>query len=494
MGLHAGYPVFAEAFNTVVGELDRHLLRPLREVMWGHDENLLNSTEFAQPALFAVEVALFRLLGSWGVRPDFVMGHSIGELSAAHVAGVLSLENAAVLVAARGRLMQALPAGGAMVAVQAAEEEVRPLLSAEVDIAAVNGPASLVISGAQNAVAAVADQLRADGRRVHQLAVSHAFHSPLMDPMIDEFAAVAAGIAIGRPTIGVISNVTGQLAGDDFGSAAYWRRHIRQAVRFADSVRFAQAAGGSRFLEVGPSGGLVASIEESLPDVAVTTMSALRKDRPEPATLTNAVAQGFVTGMDLDWRAVVGEAQFVELPTYAFQRRRFWLSGDGVAADAAGLGLAASEHALLGAVIDLPASGGVVLTGRLSPSVQGWLADHSVAGVTIFPGAGFVELAIRAGDEVGCGVVDELTLAAPLVLPASGSVAVQVVVNGPDESGVRGVSVYSRGDVGTGWVLHAEGALRAGSAEPTADLAMWPPAGAVPVEVADGYQQLAERG
>ncbi|WP_230870850.1 acyltransferase domain-containing protein, partial [Mycobacterium canetti] len=494
MGLHAGYPVFAEAFNTVVGELDRHLLRPLREVMWGHDENLLNSTEFAQPALFAVEVALFRLLGSWGVRPDFVMGHSIGELSAAHVAGVLSLENAAVLVAARGRLMQALPAGGAMVAVQAAEEEVRPLLSAEVDIAAVNGPASLVISGAQNAVAAVADQLRADGRRVHQLAVSHAFHSPLMDPMIDEFAAVAAGIAIGRPTIGIISNVTGQLAGDDFGSAAYWRRHIRQAVRFADSVRFAQAAGGSRFLEVGPSGGLVASIEESLPDVAVTTMSALRKDRPEPATLTNAVAQGFVTGMDLDWRAVVGEAQFVELPTYAFQRRRFWLSGDGVAADAAGLGLAASEHALLGAVIDLPASGGVVLTGRLSPSVQGWLADHSVAGVTIFPGAGFVELAIRAGDEVGCGVVDELTLAAPLVLPASGSVAVQVVVNGPDESGVRGVSVYSRGDVGTGWVLHAEGALRAGSAEPTADLAMWPPAGAVPVEVADGYQQLAERG
>ncbi len=494
MGLHAGYPVFAEAFNTVVGELDRHLLRPLREVMWGHDENLLNSTEFAQPALFAVEVALFRLLGSWGVRPDFVMGHSIGELSAAHVAGVLSLENAAVLVAARGRLMQALPAGGAMVAVQAAEEEVRPLLSAEVDIAAVNGPASLVISGAQNAVAAVADQLRADGRRVHQLAVSHAFHSPLMDPMIDEFAAVAAGIAIGRPTIGVISNVTGQLAGDDFGSAAYWRRHIRQAVRFADSVRFAQAAGGSRFLEVGPSGGLVASIEESLPDVAVTTMSALRKDRPEPATLTNAVAQGFVTGMDLDWRAVVGEAQFVELPTYAFQRRRFWLSGDGVAADAAGLGLAASEHALLGAVIDLPASGGVVLTGRLSPSVQGWLADHSVAGVTIFPGAGFVELAIRAGDEVGCGVVDELTLAAPLVLPASGSVAVQVVVNGPDESGVRGVSVYSRGDVGTGWVLHAEGALRAGSAEPTADLAMWPPAGVVPVEVADGYQQLAERG
>src|SRR6202048_5035499 len=196
MGLHATYPVFAEAFNTVVAELDRHLLRPLREVMWGHDENLLNTTEFAQPALFAVEVALFQLLESWGVRPDFVMGHSVGELTAAHIAGALSLENAALLVVARGRFMQALSSGGAMVALQATEDEVRPLLTDNVGIAAVNGPSSVVVSGDEHAVTAIADQLRAQGRRVHQLAVSHAFHSPLMEPMIGEFKAAARELAV----------------------------------------------------------------------------------------------------------------------------------------------------------------------------------------------------------------------------------------------------------------------------------------------------------
>ncbi|BBY20154.1 type I polyketide synthase [Mycobacterium stomatepiae] len=497
-GLHAGYPVFAAAFDAVVAELDRHLLRPLRDVIWGDDEDLLNTTEFAQPALFAVEVALFRLFESWDVRPDFVMGHSIGELAAAHVAGVLSLENAAVLVAARGRFMQALPAGGAMVAVQATEDEVRPLLVpseyAGVGIAAVNAPGSLVISGEKDRVDAIAERLHAEGRRVHRLAVSHAFHSPLMEPMIDEFGTVAAGLAIGKPTIPIVSNVTGQLAGDDYATVAYWKRHVREAVRFADSVRFAHAAGATRFLEVGPASGLTASIEESLPDAPIVTLSVLRKDRPEPETLTAAIAQGYAVGMGVDWRAVIGRADFVELPTYTFERRRFWLAGNGAAADAAGLGLAASEHPLVGAVVELPASGGVVLTGRLSPGVQSWLNDHAVGGVVLFPGAGFVELAIRAGDEVNCGVVEELNLAAPLVLPPGGSVAVQVVVGGADESGARTVSVFSRAEAGSGWSLHAEGVLRTGSAEPSADLSAWPPIGAVPVDVGDGYERLAERG
>ena len=494
MGLHAAYPVFAEAFNTVVGELDRHLLRPLREVIWGHDENLLNTTEFAQPALFAIEVALYRLLESWGVRPDFVMGHSVGELTAAHVAGALSLENAAVLVVARGRFMQALPAGGAMMAVQATEDEVRPLLTDGVGIAAVNGPSSVVVSGDEQAVAAIAERLREQGRRVHKLAVSHAFHSPLMEPMIDEFRTAAKGLTVAAPTIPIISNVTGQLAGQDFASADYWTQHIRAAVRFADSIRFANSAGASRFLEVGPGGGLTSSIEESLADADIVSLPTLRKDRPEPTSLMTGLAQAFASGVGVDWRAVLPGAGFVELPTYAFERRRFWLSNDGAAGDAAGLGLAPSEHALLGAVVDLPSSGGVVLTGRLSAASQSWLADHVVGGVVVFPGAGFVELAIRAGDEVGCPVIDELMLAAPLVIPATGSVAVHVVVGAADDTGTRSVSVFSRGDEHPGWTLHAEGVVRPGSAEPDSDMSTWPPVGATPVDVDGLYDRLAARG
>lgn len=326
--LYAAYPVFAEALDAVVDELDRHLRYPLRDVIWGHDQDLLNTTEFAQPALFAVEVALYRLLMSWGVRPGLVLGHSVGELAAAHVAGALCLPDAAMLVAARGRLMQALPAGGAMFAVQAREDEVAPMLGHDVSIAAVNGPASVVISGAHDAVSAIADRLRGQGRRVHRLAVSHAFHSALMEPMIAEFTAVAAELSVGLPTIPVIFNVTGQLVADDFASADYWARHIRAVVRFGDSVRSAHCAGASRFIEVGPGGGLTSLIEASLADAQIVSVPTLRKDRPEPVSVMTAAAQGFVSGMGLDWASVFSgyRPKRVELPTYAFQHQKFWLA------------------------------------------------------------------------------------------------------------------------------------------------------------------------
>ncbi|KAL80800.1 polyketide synthase Pks15, partial [Mycobacterium tuberculosis MD17749] len=282
--LYGELPVFAQAFDAVADELDRHLRLPLRDVIWGADADLLDSTEFAQPALFAVEVASFAVLRDWGVLPDFVMGHSVGELAAAHAAGVLTLADAAMLVVARGRLMQALPAGGAMVAVAASEDEVEPLLGEGVGIAAINAPESVVISGAQAAANAIADRFAAQGRRVHQLAVSHAFHSPLMEPMLEEFARVAARVQAREPQLGLVSNVTGELAGPDFGSAQYWVDHVRRPVRFADSARHLQTLGATHFIEAGPGSGLTGSIEQSLAPAEAMVVSMLGKDRPELAS------------------------------------------------------------------------------------------------------------------------------------------------------------------------------------------------------------------
>jgi polyketide synthase 1/15 len=494
--LYAEVAVFAEAFDAVAGELDRQLRLPLREVMWGDDGSLLMSTEFAQPALFAVEVALWELLRCWGLSADFVMGHSVGELAAAYVAGVLTLADAAVLVAARGRLMQGLPAGGVMVAVGAGEDEVLPLLVDGVQVAAVNALGSVVISGGQVAVGCVVDELVGRGVRVRRLAVSHAFHSLLMEPMVEEFARVAAGVVVGKPRIAVVSNVTGELAGPGYGSADYWVEHIRRTVRFAQGVRLVESLGANRFVEVGPGGGLTAAVEQSLSSADSAVVAVLGKDRPELASVLGALGRLFTAGGGVDWSGVFAGsgARLVSLPTYAFMRQRYWLDGSSGVGDVGGAGLAAAGHGLLGAVVEKPDTGGVVLTGRLSVAGQPWLADHAVFGVVVFPGAGFVELVLRAGDEVGCAVVQELTLVAPLVLGRGGGVSVQVVVGG-EESGCRAVSVYSRGGQSdAGWVLHAQGVLGVEAVGVSADLSVWPPVGAVGVEVDGVYERLAGRG
>ena len=494
--LYGRFPEFAQAFDEAVAALDPHLRLPLRQVMWGSDAELLQSTEFAQSALFAVEVALAALLGHWGVLPDVVTGHSVGEITAAYVAGVLSLSDAAKVVAGRGRLMAALPSGGAMVAVATSEAEVAPLLTAEVNLAAVNAPNAVVISGADAAVSAVADELAQRGRRVHRLAVSHAFHSALMEQMLEEFAQLMAGVSASPPRIGLVSNLTGQLAGPGYGSPQYWVDHVRQPVRFADGVRAAEALGARAFVEVGPGRGLTAAVEQSLTSEQATSVVMLAKDRPEAESALGALGHLFTIGVGVDWPAAIGDGHRVDLPTYGFVRQRFWLPLSAVGSgNVSSVGLTRAAHPLLGAVVERPDSGGVVLTGSLSVGGSPWLADHVVDGVVLFPGAGFVELALRAGDEVGCSVVDELTLLAPLVLPPGGAARVQVVVDAAGESGSRAVWVYSRGAAADSmWVLHAQGALSAAQPEPGADLSVWPPVGASAVEAGDVYEVLAARG
>ncbi|MFJ4849359.1 type I polyketide synthase, partial [Streptomyces sp. NPDC088733] len=490
--LYDAYPVFAEALDAVRERLGL-------DVLFGDDAEALDRTEFAQPALFAVEVALFRLLESWGVKPDFLSGHSVGEIAAAHVAGVLSLEDACTLVEARGRLMQALPMGGVMIAVQASEDEVLPLLTDRVSIAAVNGPQAVVIAGDEDAAVAIVDSL--GDRKSKRLTVSHAFHSPHMDGMLDAFREVVSGLAFAAPRIPVVSNLTGAVVTDEMASPDFWVRHVREAVRFLDGVRVLEAAGVTTYVELGPDGVLSAMAQECVTGEGAAFVPVLRKGRPEAETVTSALAHAHTRGIAVDWQAYFAGtgAQRVDLPTYAFQRQRYWIESGRGAGDLRAVGLEAVGHPLLGATVALADSDGFLFTGRLSLDTHPWLADHAVMGSVLLPGTAFVELAVRAGDQVGCDVLEELTLQAPLVLPERGGVQVQIHVSAPDADGTgrRTFTLSSRAEGGAAdesWVRHADGVLAQGAARPDFELAQWPPAGAEAVPTENLYAELSALG
>jgi acyl transferase domain-containing protein len=280
--LHAAYPAFAAAFDEVCAELERHLGGSVAEVIYAGDGRL-DETVWTHAAMFAVQVALARLLGSWGLTPDLVAGHSVGELAAAHLAGVWSLADACRVVAARGALMQGLPRGGAMVAVEAGEEQVRDVLAGHpaAALAAVNGPSAVVISGSEPAVVRAAGELAASGIRTRRLRVSHAFHSPLMEPMLTPFAEVTASVAYQAPRVPVVSALTGAMVSGEVTDPGYWVRHVREPVRFADAVAGLRAAGARTFLEVGPGGVLSALGAQTQPDPGEAWLPVLRRGRDE---------------------------------------------------------------------------------------------------------------------------------------------------------------------------------------------------------------------
>jgi acyl transferase domain-containing protein/acyl carrier protein len=478
--------VFAAAFDEVCTHVDPGLPEVIRSGKG------LDDTGNTQPALFAIEVALFRLLESWDVWPDFLAGHSIGELAAAHIAGVFSLADAARLVTARGRLMQALPAGGAMIAIQATEDEVTPHLTDTVGIAAVNGPTSIVISGDEADAKAIAAVFAERGHKTKQLAVSHAFHSPLMEPMLDQFREVAEEISYTEPEIPIVSTVTGQVVGAELCDPEYWVNQVRSAVRFADAVRTLEAAGVRTFVEAGPDAVLTAASEACLADPdAVAAIPMLRARRDEARTVAEAFGRLVIAGSTVDSSAFFAGAAVVELPTYAFQRRSYWLRPAG-GADLGAVGLTATGHPLLGALLGVAESDRLVLTGRLSLSAQPWLVDHAVLDTVLLPGTAFVELAARAAEHTGTTAIEELMLRAPLTLDAA--VDVQVWT-GPDEGGRRTIEIYSRpvGSEGE-WTTHASGTLTDLPAAPSTPDAEWPPAGAEPAAVGDFYDWLLARG
>nr|WP_267887813.1 type I polyketide synthase [Streptomyces sp. NBRC 109706] len=489
--LYEAFPVYAEAFDTICARLDTHLERPLHEVLT--DGADLDQTLWAQAGLFALEVALYRVVESWGVIPDVLLGHSLGEITAAHIAGVLSLDDACTLVAERGRLMQALPSGGGMLAVQATEADVT---HSGLDTAAINGPQSIVLSGDAGAIERYAVECADQDRRFTILTVSHAFHSALMEPMLDEFAAVLNNLTFNPTRIPIISNLTGAIAEPgQIQQPEYWLKQVRGTVRFADGVTTLQTMGVTRYLEIGPDAVLTGMAQETIAEGVFTPL--LRKDRDETDTALTALSRLWTTGINVNWPAVFTNwgGRAVELPTYAFQRERYWPQPRVGAGDLGAVGLTGAEHALLGAAMTLADGDGIVLTGLLSVAAQPWLADHRVLGRLVVPGAALVEMVLRAGQEAGCGLVRELVLRTPLVLPESGGVRVQIRVADADGAGDRPVLVHARAEGTDEWVLHASGLLAA-SEQGAGDfeLDVWPPQGAVSVDIDGFYEALAQVG
>ncbi|MFF6829685.1 SDR family NAD(P)-dependent oxidoreductase [Streptomyces longwoodensis] len=499
--LAEAFPLFGEVFGEVCGRLEERLGFGLREVVLSGGE-AVDGTVVAQCGLFAFEVALFRLVESFGVVPEFVVGHSVGEVAAAHVAGVLSLEDAVRLVSARAVLMGDLPSGGAMLAVGAPEAEIGEVLQGlegVVGVAAVNGASSVVVSGDARAVGEVQVAAAERGWRHRRLRVSHAFHSPLMEPVLDRFREAIEGIEFGRPRLGFVSSVEVGAAAD---SVEYWVRNVRQTVRFADAVGHAWRQGVTRFVEIGPDSALTAAGADGVPDDAGVSFVALqRRERPQARALAEGLARFHVAGGSVDWAAYLPPAGHVDLPTTAFRHQRYWLDSTEPT-DPAVLGAVPVRHPLLGALVPMPGELDSVLTGRIGLRGQPWIADHRVTGAAVLPGTAFLELARRAGELIGDLRVEELILEVPLTLPAEGDTALRVVVGEPDTAGRRSVEVHTRPEEpGSPWTRHATGVLvedtddTPGAGGGTvAELVQWPPAAAEAVDLDDLYPRLAGTG
>ncbi len=481
----------------------------------------LDRVDVVQPMLFATMVSLAALWRACGVHPDVVVGHSQGEIAAACVAGGLSLADAARVVALRARALGRVAGLGGMVSVALTAPELGSRLERwgdRVSLAAVNGPRSMVVSGDREALDELLAECEVEGVRARRIPVDYAAHSPQVDAVREELLEGLAPIAPRSCEVPFFSTVLGEQIDTVRLDADYWFRNLRETVHFERTVRVLLERRKPAFLEISPHPVLTVGVQETVDAVAeqreVVVAGSLRRGDGGPERFLRSLADVFVRGVDVDWTKVFegSGGRMVALPTYAFQRDRYWL--DSLArgmGDLSAAGLGSAEHPLLGAAVAVAGSDELLFTGRLSLQTHAWLADHVVMDRVVLPGTALLELVLRAAGEVECGCVQELTLQAPLVLPREGAVQLQVKVGEPDESGCRPVAVFAReedtqeeGLAQAQWTCHAQGSLASEDsasqaaaaaaqalAPPTAE---WPPAGAVSLGLDDLYESLAELG
>ncbi|CAM5711442.1 Polyketide synthase OS=Streptomyces fumanus OX=67302 GN=GCM10018772_62400 PE=4 SV=1 [Streptomyces fumanus] len=506
VGMAAGLldesPVFAERIAACEAALAPHVDWELTAVLRSSEEDWLGRVDVVQPVLWAVMVSLAALWESFGVRPAAVVGHSQGEIAAACVAGALSLDDAAKVVALRSQAIVELAGTGGMASLGVPAERAAELLApyeGRVSVAAVNGPGSVTVAGEPDALDALLADCDAADVWARRVPVDYASHSAQVESIRDRILTDLADLEPMTPRIPFYSAVTAERLETTPLDAAYWYTNLRQTVRFEETVRLLLADGFDAFIEASAHPVLTTPVEGTVEDAAVI-LGTLRRDEGDLRRFTTALGEAYANGLAVDWTPLVGTPRPADigLPTYPFEHQHFWLERIPATGDARELGLAEADHPLLGAAVRLGGELGAVLTGRVSLRTHPWLRDHAVAGTVLLPGTAFVELAIRAGDEVGCGRVAELALEAPLVVPEQGSVQLQVVVDAPGDDGERAVSVYGRtergGALDDAWTRHASGVLAPAPDDRTDGLGTWPPAGAEPIALDDFYSALADTG
>ncbi len=501
---------FGERMEACAAALSPFVDWELRDVLSGAPgAPPLERTDVVQPASFAVFVSLAALWRSYGVEPAVVVGHSQGEIAAAHVAGALSLQDAARVAALRARALMALDGAGGMMSVFEPASELLERIGrwdGRLVVGSYNSPRSTVVTGDLDALEELRLACADDRVRTRRVAIDYASHSSQIDAVGERLLEDLRPIVPLAGTVAMLSTTTGAaIDGAELG-AEHWLRNVREPVLFHQTIRALIDDGVTAIIESSPHPVLTWAVHEMVDDAVaarddVTVVGSLRKNAGTLARFLTSAGEAYAGGVEVDWTAAFAGRgpRRVELPTYPFERTRFWLDQqagvDAGGESLAAAGLGSAEHPLLGAAVQLAGADRLLLTGRLSLGAHPWLADHELREQLPLPGAAFAEIVLRSGAEAGCDTIEELALAAALLLPAQGGVQVQVTIGEPDGSGRRAIEVHARPDGDRGaWTLHASATVSAAATEPHDAIGAWPPAGAEPVDVDSLYDRLAGHG